>query len=559
MTKRDPRVRDYINPVRVVWTTESIARASVEYAEGLLQDRDGQASLNAVSPCVLRTGGGILLDFGKELHGGVEIACWYMGGNERTAKLRIRFGESAMEAMSDVGGPGGATNDHAIRDQIVEVGFLGAAEIGNTGFRFVRIDLVEEDSFVQLKSIRAIFVYRDLEYKGSFKSSDSRLDRIWETGAYTVHLNMQDYLWDGIKRDRLVWIGDLHPQTSTVQAVFGDHEIVQDSLDFIRDDTPLPGWMNGIPSYSLWWVIIHYDWYRNNGDLAYLRKQSEYLRALLGQIIAEIREDGTNAAPNPFLDWPSNDNPVGVQAGLHALFTLAMDRGEALCGLLGLAPEAEACRAAMEKLRRHRPDPAGSKQAAALLALTGFMDAGEANRDVISVGGSKGVSTFYGYYLLEARAIAGDVQGAIDCIREYWGAMLDLGATTFWEDFDLDWVKDAARIDELTPEGKVDVHGAYGRFCYTGYRHSLCHGWASGPTAWLSRHVLGIEVLEPGCAAVRIEPQLGDLEWVEGKFPTPHGTIYVKHTKGENGAVSSEIYVPSGIRVVSAPASNLLR
>jgi len=42
---------------------------------------------------------------------------------------------------------------------------------------------------------------------------------------------------------------------------------------------------------------------------------------------------------------------------------------------------------------------------------------------------------FYGYYMLNARAEAGDYQGAMDNIREYWGSMLDLGATTFWEDF----------------------------------------------------------------------------------------------------------------------------
>ena len=77
--------------------------------------------------------------------------------------------------------------------------------------------------------------------------------------------------------------------------------------------------------------------------------------------------------------------------------------------------------------------------------------------------------------------------------------MLDLGATTFWEDFDIKWLDNAARIDELVPEGKVDVHRSYGDFCYKGFRHSFCHGWASGPTAWLSEHVLGISIVEPGC------------------------------------------------------------
>ena len=542
---RDPRVREYLDPVSVLWSTEQ-----ADNVEGLLQGHGGQASFHADSPCVLRSGGSVLLDYGKELNGGVQITCLYMEGDQKNAKLRVRFGESAMESMSEVGGAGGATNDHAVRDQLVDVSFLGTTEVGMTGFRFVRLDLVDNDAVIQLKSVRAVFVYRDLEYKGSFASSDPLLDQIWMTGAYTVHLNMQEYLFDGVKRDRLVWIGDLHPETSTVQAVFGEQEIVPASLDFIRDDTALPGWMNTFPSYSLWWIIIQYDWYRQHGNLAYLQEQTTYLRGLLAQIIAEIREDGTNDAPNPFLDWPSHDNPAGVRAGLHALFYLALDRGAKLCEILELTPEVAACEAALAKLRRHRPDPAGSKQAAALLALAGLMDAAEANRDVIAVGGSQGVSTFYGYYMLEARADAGDIQGALDCIREYWGAMLALGATTFWEDFDLAWMQDAARIDELTPEGKIDVHSAYGRFCYIGYRHSLCHGWASGPTAWLSRHVLGVEVIETGCAVVRIRPQLGDLAWVEGTYPTPHGILRVRHTKSGDGEIVSEVSAPPGVRVI---------
>ena len=105
----------------------------------------------------------------------------------------------------------------------------------------------------------------------------------------------------------------------------------------------------------------------------------------------------------------------------------------------------------------------------------------------MAVDGAQRMSTFYGYYVLQARAKAGDYQGCLDCIRQYWGAMLDLGATTFWEDFDLEWTANAARIDELVPPGKKDIHGDFGNYCYKGFRHSLCHGWASGPTAWLSR------------------------------------------------------------------------
>lgn len=72
-----------------------------------------------------------------------------------------------------------------------------------------------------------------------------------------------------------------------------------------------------------------------------------------------------------------------------------------------------------------------SKQAAALMALTGLMDANAAYQEVLEVGGAKNFSTFYGYYMLEAMAKAGKYTEAMDIISAYWGGMLDLGATTF--------------------------------------------------------------------------------------------------------------------------------
>jgi hypothetical protein len=185
-----------------------------------------------------------------------------------------------------------------------------------------------------------------------------------------------------------------------------------------------------------------------------------------------------------------------------------------------------------------------------LLALSGLADAEKMNRDLLAVDPVSGVSTFYGYYVLQARAMAGDYKGAMDVIREYWGGMLDLGATTFWEDFDLSWARNAGRIDELTPEGKIDVHVDYGDYCYVGLRHSYCHGWASGPTAWMSQHVLGINIVEPGCKAVRIDPHLGDLEWVEGSYPTPLGVIKVRHEKKADGSIDSEVDIPKGIKLL---------
>ena len=132
---------------------------------------------------------GILLDFGRELHGGLQLVTGIMK-SKIPAKVRIRFGESVSEAMADIDTLSGATNDHAIRDYIVDLPWLGEINLGNTGFRFVRIDLVAPNTTLLVKEARAIFVYRDIPYLGSFHSNDERLNQIWATGAYTVHLNM---------------------------------------------------------------------------------------------------------------------------------------------------------------------------------------------------------------------------------------------------------------------------------------------------------------------------------------------------------------------------------
>lgn len=562
---KDGRAKVYVAPEKVLWKSSSDP-AAVSGEDVLLAPGDGQAVLGAASVCRMKSSpevqASLLLDFGRELQGGIRIVTGqYPSG--KPVRIRVRFGESASEAMCEIDGINGACNDHAIRDMEIILPWLGTLETGNSGFRFVRIDLLDMDTELQLKEVNAYMVYRDIPYEGSFRSSDSRLDSIWMTGAYTVHLNLQNYLTEGVKRDRLVWVGDLHPEVMTVCSVFGYNDAVPFSLDLSRDTNPLPAWMNGISSYSIWWLLIQRDWYMHTGDLKYLAGQKEYLAGLLDMLISKVGEDGTEHLDGGrFLDWPSEPNRKAVDAGLHSLMVMAMDAGAGLCDILGESSRAKRCRRTLELLKkssgaaswleglsRDNPSSPGNKQAAALMTLSGEVPAAEACDKCIMSGGAAGFSTFYGYYMLEAMAAAGRYSEAMDMIRSYWGGMLDLGATTFWEDFDLSWKDNAARIDSLVPEGKKDVHRDYGGYCYKGFRHSLCHGWASGPTSWLSRHVLGIEILFPGCRRIRVTPHLGDLEWVEGTFPTPFGPVYVRHEK--NGCkVISEIKAPKGVKVV---------
>jgi alpha-L-rhamnosidase len=544
--------RKSFSPVRIVWVSDETGEF-VNNRESILNPGIGQADLNRGEYLTLINDGinqaGIVLDFGREIQGGIEIVTTISNANP-AGNVRIRFGESVAEAMSDIEA-NGATNDHAMRDFEVILPWLGRIDLGQTGFRFVRIDLIDPDARLEIKEINAAFVYRDIPYLGSFTSSDERLNDIWLTGAYTVHLNMQDYLWDGIKRDRLVWVGDLHPEVMTVNSVFGYNEVVPKSLDLARDLTPLPGWMNGISSYSMWWVILHRDWYLYQGNLEYLKEQESYLSELLRHLSLKIDVNGKEILDgHRFLDWPSSENPEAVHAGLQSMMVMTFDAGAELSKILGDKETEKICLKAGEKLKKHIPGTAGSKQAAALLAISGLMTPEEANAEELSKDGSKRMSTFYGYYMLQARALAGDYQGALDNIREYWGGMLDLGATSFWEDFNIEWLENAARIDEVVPEGKVDVHGTYGEHCYVSYRHSLCHGWASGPTAWLTEHVLGVKVLEPGGRKIKLDPNLGDLEWVEGSFPTSLGILEIKHRKLASGEIETTFKAPKGVEIV---------
>lgn len=549
--QRSPLSTFHVAPTRVVWQSES----GVKDAGSLLKSKPGQAVLREpVPPAELRSRtnamAGLLLDFGVEVQGFVEIITPMTPDQARPRRVRVRLGESVSEAMAELGGKQNAGNDHAIRDQIVTLPWLGKITLGPSGFRFVRIDNVDPSAPVQLTEVRAVLQIRDVPYVGSFRCDDERLNRIWQVGAYTVHLNMQEYLWDGIKRDRLVWIGDMHPEVSTINAVFGFNEVVPRSLDLTRDITPATEWMNGISSYSMWWVLIHEEIWMHQGDRTYLEAQRGYLKALLHKLAGLIGPDGRERIDGMrFLDWPSSPNQQGVTAGLQGLLVMALDSGARLMTVLGEPATAKECSEAAARGRKVVPPINQSKSGAALLSLAGMVDPARIAKDILQADGPKGVSTFYGFYVLQALAKAGEVDTALDFIRTYWGAMLDFGATTFWEDFNLEWTNNAARIDELVPPGKKDIHGDCGDYCYIGFRHSFCHGWASGPTAFLSQQVLGIRPVEPGFKRVTIRPQLGRLKWAEGSYPTPMGPIKVRHQREPDGRLRSEVDAPKGIKV----------
>ena len=551
MSRKDTRVRETIFPIRIVKVF-----GNVQNAEALLQEKPLQITTNETVFATLTNDGdehaGILLDFGKELHGSVRLLGFK--GENRSVKqaagaypvVRVSCGESVGEAVHPLFYKG-STNDHAVRDLTLSVPPYSDMTLCETGFRFVYVELQGEKATLLLQSVTAVAIYRDIPYVGTFRSNDTLLNQIYDVAAYTCHLSMQQYVWDGIKRDRLVWIGDMYPEMLTIQTVFGRQQVLEDSLRFSMDSTPLPRWMNDFPAYSLWWIMIVHDWYFYTGEQSILSEFGDYANKLLTQVCRHIKDDGQDTMPAYFLDWPCR-GLLQEKSGVRALLVIALKKGAALARYCGKEEIACLCEKKAQAILSTKEQSYGAKQVAAMLSLAGWYDE-KAAADEILEQGAKGWSTFMSYFLLKAASFV-DMPATLCTLREYYGSMLKMGATTFWEDFNMDWLQNAVSIDQLPAEGQSDIHGDNGAFCYKGYRHSLCHGWSSGPTAFLAEEVLGIHIAEIGCKKIVICPNLGDLEWAEGTYPLPQGILSVSHRRNADGTITTDYTVPDGVEVV---------
>ncbi len=555
ISSSDTRSRFYLPPVKIIKTFGHVENSYV-----LLDRAEHQATLAAgnKTPCVMKNTPGfeksaILIDYGREIHGCVRVAIWttHKNGDNTNIpfKAKIRFGESISEAITPIGVKN-SRNDHAIRDTVSDFSFMSANDTSETGFRYFYFEIEDDDITVNVNSLGAVLIVNDFPYLGSFKSSDNKLNDIWNTAAYTVQLNIQEYFWDGIKRDRLVWLGDMNTEICTAYAVFGDIPQIRKSLDFGVETTPLPGWMNGIPSYSCWWMLNIYELYMHTGDVQYLQKHREYITGLTKQIFRLISDDGTiQAGINTFTDWSTAHDSELKLTALYGILGLTLLKLPQILKVIGEYELANQCGVKHANLKKSVPRPPSQKIASALLVLGEFADAKETDKAVMSKDGAMGYSTFMGHSILNAKSKAGNYYGAIQAIKQYWGGMLDMGATTFWEDFDLEWTKNAFRIDEMPVDGKDDIHGDFGKHCYIKLRHSLCHGWSSGPCPWLMENILGIHIKEPGMKKILIKPYLGELKYAKGTIPTPYGIISVTHTKTEDGNILTTYKAPEEIEI----------
>ncbi len=178
---------------------------------------------------------GELYDFGRELFGYISI--------RNSTKPRISVGESKVEALDTL---------NKVLEQSLEM-VPSEDEIWKSksplAFRYLFVD-VKNANDIQCNAI-----FYPACYKGAFACSDSLLTRIWMSSAYTLRLCMNEFLTDGVKRDRLPWAGDLAMSMMANAYSFGDAEIVRRSLTVLGRAGIKNTDINGTIDYSLWWII----------------------------------------------------------------------------------------------------------------------------------------------------------------------------------------------------------------------------------------------------------------------------------------------------------------
>lgn len=540
-------INEHILPTRIVAKSDNINNA-----KALFSNRENQVFLTEKNLLNCKGKGYIIIDFGKEYCGGIRILTHRFVGQNSCGNIRIRFGESVSETCAEIGEKN-AGNHHSIRDITVALPCLCDQTLGDTGFRFVRIDFLDDLEY-NLINIYASILRRDIEFKGHFSCNDELINQIFEIAKYTLYLTMQKYLWEGVKRDRLVWIGDMQQQVLAITYLFGENDLIEKSLKESVLKNPLPCWFGNIPSYSVLLIQIVYEYYLKVKNTEFVLEILPYMEGVLEQLNKSVSDDGNidyskagaDCRNEYFIDWPTFKT-CDAKYGNNYLYILILNNFNKLYSYLGLQQN-PLCSILIEKLNKIEHQDIKAKQIVSLGYLANKIDKEETAKKLTD-GGAKGLSTFMSYYILKALSQSAGIVDALDILKEYYGAMISRGATTFWEDFDIEWLNDSGRIDELTLDGQKDLHGDFGNFCYKGFRHSLCHGWSCGPISFLFEDVLGVNVLDSGCETILIKPNLGNLTYCKGVFPTTKGNVYIEH-KVVNGKVETKIDAPNEIKII---------
>ncbi len=494
--------------------------------------------------------GGELIDFGRETFGFIRLQ-----GLSGEGMINIYYGESKEEALDTeycetldkLAVSGTQVTDLSLNKSYPLDGDFTLES--SKAYRYIYIT---KDAGVKLDKVSMLYEYLPEAYRGSFRSSDEELNRIWEIGAYTMHLTTREFFIDGIKRDRWVWSGDAIQSYLMNYYLFFDSESVKRTIWLLRGKDPVTSHSNTIMDYTFYWFLSIYDYYLYSGDIDFVRQIYPRMQTMMEYVLGRTNANGMVEGligDWVFVDWADGYlDKKGELSFEQVLFCKSLET-MALCAQLAEEDQDQATYQKLAADLRAKLLPAfwneakqamvhnriGGEQSESVTRYANMFavffnyltpeqqqqirESVLLNDDILKI-----TTPYMRFYELEALCVMGEQTAVMKEMKDYWGGMLREGATSFWEIYNPD-------------ESGREHLAMYGR----PYGKSLCHAWGASPIYLLGKYYLGATPVKEGYKEFSVTPVLGGLEWMEGNVPTPGGdikvymdqhTIKVKATEG---------------------------
>lgn len=417
-------------------------------------------------------------------------------------------------------------------------------------FRYVELEITTKQEELIINDIHSIFTAYPFQEKASFKSNNKVLSDIWKVGWHTQRLCAGECYFDCPYYEQLQYVGDTRIQALVSTYVSGDILMMRNAISSIHDSHMAFGLTQSrypsyepqiIPPFSLVWVTMVHDYMMLENDKEFIKELLPTVMDVLNWYERKI--DSTQMLGKMewwnFVDWNwKRGVPPGANDGNSAVISLqyiyTLQKAVDLFNAFGMNDQAARYLGLSEKIKTAvysqcfdktknliADTPAKnefSQHANTLAVLTNTFPINEQKNVMNNIIGNTDIEqcTFYfKFYIIEALQIVGLGDKFIDILKP-WEQMLDLGLSTFAEQ------PDPTRSD--------------------------CHAWSASPVYYFLSLICGIQPETPGFNSVRIEPHLGDLEWIEGKMPHKLGEIKVSLKKAKNNSISGTIMLPQGLK-----------
>lgn len=463
----------------------------------------------------------LLVDFGKETLGFIKLH-----GVKGKGRISVYYGESKEEALSV---------DHC--EALDRIQVSNTAKKDETmklskAYRFVN---VQYEGTVSLDSVSMLYEYADVKERGSFTCSDEEINKIYEVAKYTFQLNTREFFIDGIKRDRWVWSGDAYQSYLMNYYLYFDKETVTRTLYALRGKDPVTGHINTIMDYTFYWFLGIYDYYRYTGDRSFITQNYDRMKSLMDYVLGRRNKNGLMEwLPGDwiFIDWAAGLSKKGEVSFEQLLLARSLETMALCADIVGDKDGAANYNLLSGDMKKKLFELYWNEQKKALVhsriggqqtdnvtryanMFSIFFDYFNAEQNqavknsvLLNDKVQKITTPYMRFYELEALCALGEQEYVLREMKDYWGGMLKLGATSFWE--------------EYNPAKKGTEHySMYGRE----FGKSLCHAWGASPLYLLGKYYLGVKPTAPGYAAYIVTPELGGLQWMQGVVPMPNGEI----------------------------------